>query len=168
MALQTSGQISIEDIYIELKGVAPQSDANVTQSDANVTLEDLCTGVVEPLNPDSTNQPTTSAPFDIQSWYGYDHSESSGTSAGSIDVYFANVEYGTCGGGGKPITVYYDSNLGLKSPTLSDLANNKVPIYRTDSLTNMCVTGYYLQVGLTIEWNWNGREWMGSVRCNAS
>lgn len=67
MALQTSGPITLGDVYTELTGDPIQP---------NTTLEDCSNGTVAVINTNSPNQPNTSPPYSLKSWYGYDHSAS--------------------------------------------------------------------------------------------
>jgi len=72
MALPSSGEISMADVYEELTGTAP----SVNQ---NYTLSDLCDGTIAALNTAGPNQPTTTPPYRLTSWYGYDHNYSAGS-----------------------------------------------------------------------------------------
>lgn len=158
MAIQTSGEISINDIYRELTG-------NDMPNDSDITLEDLCLGNIEPLNPDSTNQPTTSAPFDIQSWYGYDHSES-GDTALSMTVYYGKQGYVEACGESYSMTIYYEDR-GLRIEDVGDLYDRNIPIYVSDDLTNTQPALYFKSPGMSVVYYWDGGNWASTHRCNA-
>lgn len=63
MTLPASGQISINDIRVEL-GVP---------SATNLSMIDLATGAVVAINPWSASKPSASAPYLMSAWYNYNH-----------------------------------------------------------------------------------------------
>ena len=101
MALQSSGQISMADVYQELTGGAPGANQNYT-------LSDLCDGTVATINTAGPNQPTTVAPYRLTSWYGYDHNYSAGVAP---KPSFTLVFNGTLGRTDKVITLT-DTSIG--------------------------------------------------------
>ena len=65
MALPSSGQISMDDIRIEL-GIPSQSPFG---------LNEARNGTYVALNTCSTYKPPTSGQVSLASWYGYDHTQ---------------------------------------------------------------------------------------------
>lgn len=157
MALPTSGELSLNDVYFELTGYNMPVNSDIT-------LEDLCTGVVEPLNTNSPNQPTTSAPFDILSWYGYDHSATGG-SAASMDPYYDDNSTSVCRMTCGTLTIYY-GDTGMRIETVADLAANLVDIYLDSGLTFLAKPGYFGGPSKVSDaFYWNGSTWGSSVAC---
>ena len=155
MALQTSGEITFEDIFNELQGSLTILD--------NLTLEMLCTGVIEPLNPNSANQPTTSAPFDVQSWYGYDHAASS--NVGVMTCYADSDSSRVCAGITGTADIYYDDS-GVSIASLADLVSNDISIYQDSGLTRLADPAYYGDYPRVSDvFGWDGGAWAGSVNC---
>jgi hypothetical protein len=64
MALPLSGQISMNDIRIEL-GIPTQTP---------FSLSDAVNGVYVVINTCSPFYPSTTPPYNLSNWYGYDHS----------------------------------------------------------------------------------------------
>ena len=65
MALPSSGQISMDQIRVEL-GIPTQSPFG---------LDEARNGTYVALNPCSTYSPPSSGQVSLSSWYGYDHTE---------------------------------------------------------------------------------------------
>lgn len=68
MALVSSGQLSINDIYTELNGAAR----------GDISLADAATGSYGTINTNSASYPNSTAPHQISEWYSYDHSATGG------------------------------------------------------------------------------------------
>ncbi len=64
MALQSSGTITMNDIRTEL-GIPTQTP---------FSLSNAVNGVYVPLNTCGPNVPSTTPPYELTDWYGYDHS----------------------------------------------------------------------------------------------
>lgn len=93
MALPSSGQISMNDIRVEL-GIPTQSP---------FSLSDAVNGVYVTINTCSPNFPSTTPPYNLSDWYGYDH----------------NYVCCTC----KNVTIYIDQQ------DLDNATNNTNPSY---------------------------------------
>lgn len=121
MALPLSGQISMNDIRVEL-GIPTQSPFG---------LDEARNGTYVPLNTCSPYLPPSTGPISLSDWYGYDHSTSCDitinliTSGGGGFVTVTNqstfVNYtitavDATGTGTVPIGSYNVTNYGLNNP----------------------------------------------------
>ena len=117
MALPTSGQISLNDIRIEL-GIPSQSPFE---------LKDAIDGVYVSLNTGSTLKPTDAGDYKITNWYGYCHTCS--PIPGNNSVLLGNSIHSICDD--PPVSVWtVDGTLSLGN------------IIYTDSTLTTPVTGY--------------------------
>jgi hypothetical protein len=96
MALTSSGQISLNDINVEL-GASTKTYAELSRCE---------TGGVATINTASSSYPDGSAPYQISEWYSYDHSASAGFggifiddfhTTGGSDPMDARITYATTG-----------------------------------------------------------------------
>jgi hypothetical protein len=71
MALPASGQISFNDLRVEL-GISGQAPFSITSASTNLYVT---------INTNSPSFPNSSAPHAISEWYSYDHTYSAATCA---------------------------------------------------------------------------------------
>ena len=77
MALPSSGSLSFSAIYFELTGSNPESGTPMSK---------LFNGEFAPINPNSQSQPSSSTPYSLNSFHGYDQ-----TATGLTSFWYANV-----------------------------------------------------------------------------
>lgn len=97
MTLQASGQISFNDIRIEL-GVGSQSP---------FSLESASLGLYAAINTDSPSFPDGTAPYLISDWYGYNHSAPPPCTEHSLG-YDVSDQPTACAAAATPATYYSD------------------------------------------------------------
>lgn len=139
MVLPSSGQISFNDIRVELN-VSTQSPFSIT---------DAVTGVYKTLNPAASPQPDTATPHAISEWYGYDHCIALN---GGVQL---NYNQTTPGDPGDCIDVINDYPFG--QPFYSDNCNTlatSCKIYQ-DSI---CTNGAY-NVGTSVRYITDGNNY---------
>ena len=111
MALPSSGQISINDIYTETGN----------ENELNASLKDISDGTFVTINTGNAaaNRPDGSAPHAMSEFYSYDH-DLTNTSYGTWSA--GNISIGSNPGG----TNYYN-----RSITFSGFTNDAIDIYYT-------------------------------------
>jgi len=128
MALQSSGTITVEDIYTEL------GNSNIGLS-GGVALSSLETGGFGNINTNSTNKPDGSTPYAMSEWYGYDHNAASQTLTSYNSTINPQLSAFNACGDKTSITYYHD---GLKAdPLVGDT------LYSDSAGNNSLAAGYY-------------------------
>lgn len=127
MALVSSGQISISDIYTEINGSGPGLNAGIG-------MAELAGGTYGTINTNSPSYPNDTAPHSISEWYSYDHS----ASGVSLTEWIGNgphpMYFNACGA--EPDTAFYH-NGGGPEPTTGDT------VYTDSSGTSVAEPGFY-------------------------
>lgn len=159
--LQSSGQISLDDIRIEL-GVPIELSFN---------LDDAVNGIYEAVNTCSASYPSTTPPYSLTDWYSYNHSAScitlinvintsTDTNLNSITVNAVSVTYvsgntlpisagqsgvySTTQFGSYNISVGYSINAGTQKINITDSAPN------TQCFNLLDIGGTAIKAGSTV------------------
>jgi len=128
MALVSSGQISISDIYTEINGSGPGLNAGIG-------MAELAGGTYGTINTNSTSYPNDSVPHAINEWYSYDHN-ASGTSYNEWtgDGPHPNSEF-ACVVEEPTTSFWHDGSGGDPSPGDT--------VYTDDGGTSLAEAGFY-------------------------
>jgi hypothetical protein len=155
MVLPSSGQISFNDLRIELN-VTTQSPFSIT---------DAVTGVYTALNPAASPQPDTATPHAISEWWGYDHCIALN---GGVNIAYNNTTPPEDPGDCFDVLVDYPFAQPLYSTNCSTLATS-CKIYDNSNCTSPAYNGTqvrYLNDGNNY-WPLNTDSTVGSATaCN--
>jgi len=83
MALPSSGPLSFSAIYFELTGSSPETI---------VKMGKLFNGDYATINPNSPSQPSSSTPYSLNSFHGYDQN-----AGGGLTLFFRSTDSGNSG-----------------------------------------------------------------------
>jgi len=128
MPLQSSGTITVDDIYTEL------GNSNIGLS-GGVALSALETGAFGSINTNSTNKPDGSTPYAMSEWYGYDHNATGATLTAYNSSNFGQLSAFNACSDKSSVTYYHDG--ALSEPAVGDT------LYSDSAGTNSLAAGYY-------------------------
>lgn len=166
MALPSSGEISINDIYQELGN----------SSGNDISLNDLEDGVHGSINQNSPDKPDGITPNAISEWYGYDHSITTTTTTSptttttttdkiSSTVLFTGRDSTEACNEVSSSTYYYRGTTDNKRA--SQLVLDGDPIYTDYALTNAASSQWYHTEKESDSYEYDGisEAWIQSSSC---